>query len=58
MVMGLAGVSFAWSFAANALSFIAFSVILWRVHMHTQAEPERRSRSGTVSGLPAETAAS
>jgi MFS family permease len=44
VVMGLAGVSLAWSFAANALSFIAFSVILWRVHMHAQAEPERRSK--------------
>jgi MFS family permease len=44
VAMGLAGISLAWSFAANALSFIAFSVILWRVHMHAQAEPERRSK--------------
>lgn len=44
MIMGVTGVSFAWAFAANAASFIAFSVILWRVHMRTQAEPQRRSR--------------
>ena len=44
MAIGLAGVNFAWAFAANAVSFIAFSLILRRVHMHTDAEPERRSR--------------
>jgi MFS family permease len=44
LAMGLVGISLAWAFAANALSFIAFSVILWRVHIHAQAEPERRSR--------------
>jgi predicted MFS family arabinose efflux permease len=42
--MGLAGISFAWAFAANAASFIAFSLILWRVHQRAGAEPERRSR--------------
>jgi MFS family permease len=44
MAIGLAGVNFAWAFAANAISFIAFSVILWRVRLHGTAEPERRSR--------------
>jgi MFS family permease len=44
MAVGLAGVNFAWAFAANAVSFIAFSVILWRVNAHAEAEPERRSR--------------
>jgi MFS family permease len=44
LVLGLVGISLGWAFAANALSFIAFSVILWRVHMHAQAEPERRSK--------------
>lgn len=40
--MALARINFAWAFAANALSYIAFSMVLWRVHMHAQAEPERR----------------
>ena len=44
MAIGLAGVSFAWAFAANAASFVAFSVILWRIRMRAAAEPERRSR--------------
>jgi hypothetical protein len=44
VAMGLVGISLEWAFAANALSFIVFSVILWRVHMHAKAEPERRSR--------------
>ena len=44
ITIGVAGVNFAWAFAANAFSFIAFSLILWRVHMHAEAEPERRSR--------------
>lgn len=44
--MGLSGISFAWAFAANAASFIAFSLILWLVHMRAEAEPERRSRIG------------
>ena len=44
MSIALAGVSFAWAFAANAVSFIAFGVILWRGRMRAQAEPERRSR--------------
>lgn len=42
--MGLAGISFAWAFAANAASFVIFSLVLWRVHMQAEAEPERRSR--------------
>jgi MFS family permease len=44
IAIGAAGVNFAWAFATNAFSFLAFSVILWRVHMHAEAEPERRSR--------------
>lgn len=44
MAIGLAGVHFAWAFAANALSFLVFSVILWKVLLRVAAEPERRSR--------------
>jgi MFS family permease len=44
MAIGLAGVNFAWAFAANAVSFVTFSVVLWRIHMHAAAELERRSR--------------
>jgi MFS family permease len=44
IAIGMAGVTYAWAFAANAASFIAFSLILWRVRMRTQSEPERRSR--------------
>jgi MFS family permease len=44
IAMGLAGVSFAWAFTANAVSFVTFGAILWRSQMHAAAEPERRSR--------------
>jgi MFS family permease len=44
MLLALTGVNLAWAFAANAASFVAFGVILWRVHMHAGAEPTRRSR--------------
>jgi MFS family permease len=44
ITIGLAGINFAWAFAVNAMSFVAFSVILWRVHLDRAAEPERRSR--------------
>jgi len=44
MAMAGTGISFGWAFAMNAVSFIAFSVILLRVHMHAEPEPERRSR--------------
>jgi MFS family permease len=44
MSIGLAGGNFAWAFAANAVSFIAFSLILWRTHLDQAMEPERRSR--------------
>jgi MFS family permease len=44
MTIGIAGVSYAWAFAANALSFVVFGVILLRIRMHMEAEPERRSR--------------
>ena len=33
ITIGAAGINFAWAFAANAVSFIAFSVILWRIHL-------------------------
>lgn len=42
--MDLLGISFGWAFAANAVSFIAFSGILRLVNMRAEAEPERRSR--------------
>jgi MFS family permease len=44
MGMTLLGINLAWAFAANAVSFMAFGVILWRVHMHVKAEPTRRSK--------------
>jgi predicted MFS family arabinose efflux permease len=44
MAMTWVGISFAWAFAVNAVSFIAFGAILWRIHLHTDPEPERRSR--------------
>ena len=44
VAMSLVGISLAWAFAANAVSFVAFSVILGRVHLYGGAEPERRSR--------------
>ena len=44
MAVGLLGMTYAWAFAANAVSFLVFSLILWRIHMRTEAEPERRSR--------------
>jgi MFS family permease len=42
MIMVLVGVNFAWAFAANAASFVAFGVILWRVRLYGNAETERR----------------
>jgi MFS family permease len=44
MGMVLLGISFAWAFAANAVSFIAFSLILLRVRVNREEQPERRSR--------------
>jgi MFS family permease len=44
MGMDLVGISFAWAFLANAVSFVAFSGILHLVNMRAEAEPERRSR--------------
>jgi predicted MFS family arabinose efflux permease len=44
ITLALAGVTLAWAFAANAVSFIAFGVILWQIRMYTEAEPTRRSR--------------
>jgi MFS family permease len=44
MIFVLTRVTFAWSFAANAVSFIAFGVILWQIHLGAEAEPGRRSR--------------
>jgi MFS family permease len=42
--MDLLGISFAWDFLTNALSFVAFSGILWLVNMRAETEPQRRSR--------------
>ena len=44
MTIGLAGVNFAWAFAANSASFIAFSMILCRTSMQGEAKPKRRSK--------------
>lgn len=44
VVMGLAGISFAWAFTVNAASFVTFGAILWGTRMRAAAEPERRSR--------------
>lgn len=44
VAIGLAGVNFAWAFTANAVSFIVFSVILWRTRMDLEAQPKQRSR--------------
>jgi MFS family permease len=42
--MGVNGINLAWAFAANALSFIVFSLILLRIHMRAEPEQEQRSR--------------
>jgi MFS family permease len=42
--MIVAHISLGWAFAANSASFIAFSLILWRIHVQAKAEPARRSR--------------
>ena len=44
MAMVFTKVNLAWAFAANAVSFIAFSLILWLIHMRAAAEPGRRSQ--------------
>ena len=44
MAMVWGGVSLGWAFATNAVSFIAFGVVLWRIHMHAAPEPKRQSR--------------
>jgi MFS family permease len=44
VAIGLAGVNFAWAFTANAVSFIAFSVILWRARMDMTPQKKQRSR--------------
>jgi MFS family permease len=44
VIIGVAGISFAWAFATNAATFIVFSVILRQVHIRAEAEPHRRSR--------------
>jgi MFS family permease len=43
-LLGLAGISLGWDFAANAVSFIVFSMILVRVHMRSAPELGRRSQ--------------
>jgi MFS family permease len=42
--MSLVHISLGWAFAANSASFIAFSLILCRIHLQANAEPARRSR--------------
>lgn len=44
MVMLWAGISLAWAFALNSVSFVAFGVVLWRINMGAEPEPVRRSR--------------
>jgi MFS family permease len=44
MALSLLGIGFTWAFAANSVSFVVFSGILWVVNMHAEAEPERRSK--------------
>ena len=44
ILMGLAGIGFAWAFAANAASSLIFSAVLWRINMRGMPEPPRRSR--------------
>ena len=44
MIMSLTDISLAWAFAANAMSFVAFSLMLRQVHMRAAPAPQRRSR--------------
>jgi predicted MFS family arabinose efflux permease len=44
VAISLAGVNLAWAFTANAVSFIAFSLILCRAHMDIEPQPKQRSR--------------
>jgi MFS family permease len=44
LLIGDAGISYAWAFAANAGSFIAFAAVLWWAHEHGTEEPKVRSR--------------
>jgi MFS family permease len=45
MALGLAGITFAWAFAANAVSFVAFGVILrWWVRLGEDKDQRRPSR--------------
>jgi predicted MFS family arabinose efflux permease len=44
MAIGMARVNFAWAFTANAVSFIAFSAILWLARMDMEPQPKQRSR--------------
>ncbi len=44
MAVGPAGNNFAWAFIANAVSFAAFTVILWWADQHGTIEPRVRSR--------------
>ena len=46
MAMGAVGLTYAWAFAANAVSFVAFGIILTRVRMGARAETQRRPRVG------------
>lgn len=44
VAIGVAGANFAWAFAANAISFVAFSVILLRARLGAPVELTRPSR--------------
>jgi hypothetical protein len=44
LLIGDAGVNYAWAFAANACSFAVFAAVLWRAHQHGTREPIVRSR--------------
>jgi MFS family permease len=43
--MAIAGISFGWAFTANAVSFVAFSIILWRVNLSAPVKEARRKSS-------------
>ena len=45
----LTGVNFAWAFAVNAVTFIAFSLILWRIACARRPSPSGVHSSGMAS---------
>ncbi len=44
MWVGPTGDNFAWAFIANAVSFAAFTAVLWWAEQHGKSEPRMRSR--------------